>query len=347
MVTIGFPGLGIEQFTVNKVAFTIPIMGGIEVRWYGIIITLGIVLAFFYAYYRSKQEGIIVDDLLDLAIYAVIIAIVGARLYYVLFDIIGNGNGGNYKSFVDYIAIWRGGIAIYGAIIGGALAILGVSKIKKISTLKCYDMIAPGVMIGQILGRWGNFFNGEAFGSTPAEGSLLYVMRMEVKHDGWFYSVTAHPTFLYESVWNLIGFLIINALYRKKRFDGEVFLWYITWYGFGRMFIEGLRTDSLYAGGIRISQLVGALCFAVGAVLTLVFHIRAVKRGTRPQFFTASESSAVAAVADAEAESANNAPESSYSALIRDADNSANKNTDGDTDGRCDDAASADSDDTD
>lgn len=341
MVTIGFPGLGIEQFTVNKVAFTIPIMGGIEVRWYGIIITLGIVLAFFYAYYRSKQEGIIVDDLLDLAIYAVIIAIVGARLYYVLFDIIGNGNGGNYKSFVDYIAIWRGGIAIYGAIIGGALAILGVSKIKKISTLKCYDMIAPGVMIGQILGRWGNFFNGEAYGSTPAEGSLLYVMRMEVKHD------TAHPTFLYESVWNLIGFLIINALYRKKRFDGEVFLWYITWYGFGRMFIEGLRTDSLYAGGIRISQLVGALCFAVGAVLTLVFHIRAVKRGTSPQFFTASESSAVAAVADAEAESANNAPESSYSALIRDADNSANKNTDGDTDGRCDDAASADSDDTD
>lgn len=341
MVTIGFPGLGIEQFTVNKVAFTIPIMGGIEVHWYGIIITLGIVLAFFYAYYRSKQEGIIVDDLLDLAIYAVIIAIVGARLYYVLFDIIGNGNGGNYKSFVDYIAIWRGGIAIYGAIIGGALAILGVSKIKKISTLKCYDMIAPGVMIGQILGRWGNFFNGEAYGSTPAEGSLLYVMRMEVKHD------TAHPTFLYESVWNLIGFLIINALYRKKRFDGEVFLWYITWYGFGRMFIEGLRTDSLYAGGIRISQLVGALCFAVGAVLTLVFHIRAVKRGTRPQFFTASESSAVAAVADAEAESANNAPESSYSALIRDADNSANKNTDGDTDGRCDDAASADSDDTD
>ncbi len=319
MVTIGFPGLGIEQFTINKVAFTIPIMGGVEVRWYGIIITLGIVLAFFYARYRSKQEGIVIDDLLDLAIYAVIIAIVGARLYYVLFDIIGNGNGGNYKSFVDYIAIWRGGIAIYGAIIGGALAILAVAKIKKINTLKCYDMIAPGVMIGQILGRWGNFFNGEAFGATPAEGSLLYVMRMEVKQEGWFYSVTAHPTFLYESVWNLVGFLIINAFYRKKRFDGEVFLWYISWYGFGRMFIEGLRTDSLYAGGIRISQLVGVLCFVVGATLTLVFHIRAVKRGTQVQFATAGDA-ATAIVTEAA-----DTPDSSYSALIADKEDSGDK----------------------
>lgn len=319
MVTIGFPGLGIEQFTINKVAFTIPIMGGIEVRWYGIIITLGIVLAFFYARYRSKQEGIVIDDLLDLAIYAVIIAIVGARLYYVLFDIIGNGNGGNYKSFVDYIAIWRGGIAIYGAIIGGALAILAVAKIKKINTLKCYDMIAPGVMIGQILGRWGNFFNGEAFGATPAEGSLLYVMRMEVKQEGWFYSVTAHPTFLYESVWNLVGFLIINAFYRKKRFDGEVFLWYISWYGFGRMFIEGLRTDSLYAGGIRISQLVGVLCFVVGATLALVFHIRAVKRGTHVQFVAAGDGATVLATEAADT------PDSSYSALIADKEDSGDK----------------------
>ena len=124
MVTIAFPGLGIEPFSYNKVAFTIPILGGIEVRWYGIVITLGIVLAFFYAWYRAKQEGIILDDLLDIAIYAVITAMIGARLYYVLFDIIGNGNGDNYKSFIDYIAIWNGGIAIYGAIIGGALAVM-------------------------------------------------------------------------------------------------------------------------------------------------------------------------------------------------------------------------------
>ena len=228
MVTIAFPGLGIEPFTINKVAFTIPILGGIEVRWYGIVITLGIILAFLYAWHRSKQEGIVLDDLLDIAIYAVITAIVGARIYYVIFDIVGNGNAASYKTFLDYIAIWQGGIAIYGAIIGGALAVFAVSKIKKIRWQKAFDMIAPGVMIGQILGRWGNFFNGEAFGGVPAENSLLYRFRMEVRQDTWYSTVTAHPTFFYESLWNLIGFLIINACYKKKRFDGEVFLWYIT-----------------------------------------------------------------------------------------------------------------------
>ena len=148
MVTIAFPGLGIEPFTINKVAFTIPILGGIEVRWYGIVITLGIILAFLYAWHRSKQEGIVLDDLLDIAIYAVITAIVGARIYYVIFDIVGNGNAASYKTFLDYIAIWQGGIAIYGAIIGGALAVFAVSKIKKIRWQKSFDMIAPGVMIG-------------------------------------------------------------------------------------------------------------------------------------------------------------------------------------------------------
>jgi len=169
-------------------------------------------------------------------------------------------------------------------------------------------MIAPGVMIGQILGRWGNFFNGEAFGRAPAEGSVLYRFRMEVKQENWFYSVTAHPTFFYESLWNLIGFLIINALYKKKRFDGEVFLWYITWYGFGRMFIEGLRTDSLYGfGGLRVSQLVGAACFIAGLALTVIFRVRAVRAGTRPVY--------TGAAAPTE-NNMSDAPASSYSALI-------------------------------
>lgn len=321
MVTIAFPGLGIEPFSFDKVAFTIPVLGGIEVRWYGIVITLGIILAFFYARYRSKQEGIILDDLLDIAIYTVIVAIIGARAYYVLFDIIGNGNAENYKSFIDYIAIWKGGIAIYGAIIGGALAVFFVSKIKKLKWQKCFDMIAPGVMIGQILGRWGNFFNGEAYGGTPVEGSLLYCFRMEIKHEGWFYSVTAHPTFLYESVWNLIGFLLINAFYRKKRFDGEVFLWYITWYGFGRMFIEGLRTDSLYGfAGLRVSQLVGAACFIAGLVLTLIFRIKAIKAGTCPVFVTAGGTPVAAAAPVTVTEKD---PESSYSSLLADNDGEA------------------------
>lgn len=266
MVTIAFPGLGIEPFTINKIAFTVPIFGGVEVRWYGLIITFGIILAFMYAWYRSKQERVAIDDLLDIAIYAVIFAVIGARIYYVLFDIIGNGAGDNYRSFIDYIAIWRGGIAIYGAIIGGALSIYVVCKCKKIKWQRVFDMVSPGVMIGQILGRWGNFFNGEAFGGVPQEGTFLYRFRMEVAQDYWYSGVTAHPTFFYESFWNLIGFLIINAIYKKKRFDGEVFLWYITWYGFGRMLVEGLRTDSLWLGRIRISQLVGALCFVVGQI---------------------------------------------------------------------------------
>ena len=318
MVTIAFPGLGIEPFTINKIAFTVPIFGGVEVRWYGLIITFGIILAFMYAWYRSKQERVAIDDLLDIAIYAVIFAVIGARIYYVLFDIIGNGAGDNYRSFIDYIAIWRGGIAIYGAIIGGALSIYVVCKCKKIKWQRVFDMVSPGVMIGQILGRWGNFFNGEAFGGVPQEGTFLYRFRMEVAQDYWYSGVTAHPTFFYESFWNLIGFLIINACYRKKRFDGEVFLWYITWYGFGRMLIEGLRTDSLWLGRIRISQLVGALCFVVGLALTLIFHIKAVKKGTRPIAALAVNAPAVTADAgsdevsvEAEADTANNAEKSS------------------------------------
>lgn len=319
MVTIAFPGLGIEPFTINKIAFTVPIFGGVEVRWYGLIITFGIILAFMYAWYRSKQERVAIDDLLDIAIYAVIFAVIGARIYYVLFDIIGNGAGDNYRSFIDYIAIWRGGIAIYGAIIGGALSIYVVCKCKKIKWQRVFDMVSPGVMIGQILGRWGNFFNGEAFGGVPQEGTFLYRFRMEVAQDYWYSGVTAHPTFFYESFWNLIGFLIINAIYKKKRFDGEVFLWYITWYGFGRMLVEGLRTDSLWLGRIRISQLVGALCFVVGLALTLIFHIKAVKKGTRPiavLAVNAPENATAAAGSDeasveAEADAANNEEKSS------------------------------------
>lgn len=271
MVTVSFPGLGIEPFSFNKVAFTIPIGGGIQVRWYGIVIVLGIILAFIYASYRSKQEGIIFDDLLDIAIWAVLIAMIGARTYYVLTTL------DQYDSFYDMIAIWNGGIAIYGAVIGGAIAVFAVCRIKKISWKKAFDAVAPGVMIGQILGRWGNFFNGEAFGSAPKETNPLYFIRMGLQHENWAKEIFVQPTFLYESVWNLVGFLIINATYKKKKFDGQIFLEYITWYGFGRMFIEGLREDSLYVGPFRISQVLGFCCFVAGAVMLIVFSAKAKK----------------------------------------------------------------------
>ncbi len=269
MVTLSFPGLGIGEFSFNKVAFE---LFGLEVRWYGIIITCAILLGFLYALKRSKFEGISTDDLLDYAIYTVIFSIIGARAYYVLTTF--NDGEHVYKNLYDVIAIWNGGIAIYGAVIAGALTIFVISKIKKIKPAKALDMVAPGVMIAQALGRWGNFFNGEAFG---AETDIF--CRMGIYHTHWDKMYYVHPTFLYESLWNVVGFLLINAFYKKKKFDGQIVLMYITWYGFGRMFIEGLRTDSLYilGGTVRISQLVGALCFVVGTALLITFGVKARK----------------------------------------------------------------------
>ena len=262
MVTISFPGLGIDNFNLKSVAFSL--FGKFDVRWYGLIITTGIVLAIAYAAYRFKHEKMSFDDLLDMAIFAIIFGVIGARAYYVLTSL------EEYNGFYDVIAIWHGGIAIYGALIGGGLAVLCVSKYKKLSFFKVADAVAPGVMIAQTLGRWGNFCNGEAFGERVAEGHPLYFLRMGLISENTvsdfktFAMVYVHPTFLYESLWNLIGFILINIFYKKKKFDGQIFFTYIAWYGFGRMFIELLRTDSLYVGKIRISSLVGLLCFIVG-----------------------------------------------------------------------------------
>ena len=272
MTTVSFPGLGIGEFKIDPVAIRIPIGDGITIRWYGLIIVTGIILAFLYCAYRSKQEGIIFDDLLDIAIFTVIFAVIGARAYYVLTTL----NTHSYNSFYDVIAIWEGGIAIYGAIIAGAATIFVVCRVKKINVLKMMDATALGVMIGQIVGRWGNFCNGEAFGEVIAEDSLLYFIRMGLSsYNTAYQTVFVHPTFLYESLWNLLGFVIIHFLYKKKKFDGQIVLMYLTWYGFGRMFIEGLRTDSLYIGVFRISQVVGFLCFVLGAIALIVFSFKA------------------------------------------------------------------------
>ena len=258
---VSFPGIGIEEMTISKIAFELPIFGGLEVRWYGILLTLGIIAGFCYALYRAKFEGFTADDVIDYAIVTVILAIIGARTYYVLTTL----DEGLYHSFYDVIAIWEGGIAMYGSIIGGAAALLIVSKFKKFKkdrVIKIFDMVAPGVMLGQIIGRWGNFVNGEAHGVETSEGFFL---RMGLKYGSEM--TYYHPTFLYESLWNLVGFVLINLFYKKKKFDGQIVLMYLAWYGFGRMFIEGLRTDSLYIGSFRISQVVGLLCFLVCTAL--------------------------------------------------------------------------------
>lgn len=274
IVNIAFPGLGIEEFSVSKIAFTIPIFGGIDVRWYGIFVTLGMVAAVLYTFYRSKNK-ISTDDLLDMALFTIFFGVVGARLYYVI-------TYGGY-SFAEIFQIWNGGLAIYGGIIGGILAIFGVCRYKKLNFLGMIDCIGPGVMIAQAIGRWGNFFNGEAFGGLVAEGSPLYFMRMGLyphpfdfrEIEGMIY---VHPTFLYESMWNVVGFILINLFYKKKKFDGEIACWYLAWYGFGRMLIESLRTDSLMVGPFRISQLVGLVCFVVCTFFIVYGRICAYKK---------------------------------------------------------------------
>ena len=264
LTTVSFPGLGIEEFSLERVAFTV---FGKGIYWYALIITFGMIVACAYAYFRSRAEKIVGDDILDIALVTILSGIIGARLYYVLTTL----DSGNYNSFIDVIAIWNGGMAIYGGIIAGALAILVMCKIKRMNVFRMMDATAPGVMIAQAIGRWGNFVNGEAFGYQVPESSPLYFMRMGLRSDYTgsemlFY----HPTFLYESLWNVLGFVLINIIYKKKKFNGQIALMYLAWYGLGRFFIEGLRTDSLYVLGFRISQVVGLLCFLACTTLLVI-----------------------------------------------------------------------------
>ena len=277
---ISFPGLSIPPFTVNPVAFSV---GGIEIRWYGIIIVLGIIAGFSYAAYRAKQSGLSLDDMLDYVLVALPLGIICARLYYVVFF-----NDGSYKTFYDVIAIWEGGLAIYGGVLGGLLGMFLVSRHKKNKFRAVLDCFAPGVMIGQIFGRWGNFFNAEAYGTLdhidfPFIGRIFtphfeenYPLRMVIEN-GFVGKIVVHPTFLYESVWNLLGLLLIHLFFNRKRFDGEVALWYFAWYGFGRFFIEGMRDDSLMLGSFRVSQVLAFLLFAASVVLILVGNKKAKK----------------------------------------------------------------------
>lgn len=266
IVKFSFPSLGIKGGEINSVAF-----GG--VMWYGVVIALGMLMAIAYASYRCKQHGIKVDDLIDIAIFTIFFGVVGARAYYVIFDT----DKSHYKSFMDVIAIWNGGLAIYGGIIAGAITVIIVCLIKKLNWRKLFDAVGPGVMLAQAMGRWGNFFNGEAYGSIVEEGHPLYFARMGLISNNTRLEfatsemVYVHPCFLYESLWNILGFVLINLFYKKKKFDGQIALYYFAWYGFGRMFIEGLRTDALYIGntGIRVSQLLGFLLFAIATALII------------------------------------------------------------------------------
>ena len=271
--TIWFEGLGGKPFEIDTVAIR---LGKLEIAWYGLIIMIGMLTAVFYVWRRFRENNMETDDLIDLAFFTIFSGIIGARLYYVIFEFnsyleTGGGFFENlWGTFVNIIAIWEGGLAIYGGIIAGGVAALLVARHKKMNVLKVLDFVAPAVMLAQAIGRWGNFCNAEAYGYETTLPWRMGILRgMSFK----FY----HPTFFYESMWNVIGFLAIWLVLVKipktkglYKFYGQITYAYFAWYGLGRAWIEGLRTDSLWliTDVIRISQLIAILCFIGGAALT-------------------------------------------------------------------------------
>ena len=251
MNRIGFPSLGLE-FSINPIAFTV---FGWDIHWYGIIIATGLIIAVLVANHLAKREGLGGDVITDVVIYSLPVSVICARAYYVIF------NFSSYRhNLLDIFKIWNGGIAIYGAIIGAVATAYIYCRVPKTDFQKVADVGAIGLLMGQTVGRWGNFVNGEAYG-----GATTLPWRMDI----YGKALGVHPTFLYESLWNLITLTILLVFLKKKRFDGEIFLSYITAYGIGRFMIEGLRADSLMLGPVRVSQVVALVCVAVGLSLMI------------------------------------------------------------------------------
>lgn len=273
MNEVKFPGLGLE-FTLNETAFTV---FGLEIKWYGVIITTGILLAFLLFYhYAVKKEQLDPDSIYNITLLVMPIAIIGARFVYVVTEWEDRFKG---KGFINMINIRQGGIAIYGAIIFGLITVLVYNKIKKQSSFAMLDALAPAVMLGQAIGRWGNFVNAEAYGWSEGVENLPWRMWLEKVYIDDIYQKDihfVHPTFLYESLWNVLGLaLILFVLYRKKKFNGEIFFAYLGWYGLGRAYIETLRADSLYiVGTLKFSVFVGIVCVIAAIIGEIVLYRR-------------------------------------------------------------------------
>ncbi|KAF0351049.1 prolipoprotein diacylglyceryl transferase [Pediococcus pentosaceus] len=256
---------------LNPIAFN---LGGIQVHWYGIIIASAVVLATFLAVQEAKRRRIDPDSIYDLILWALPVAIITARMYYVIFE------WGYYQNHVDEIVrVWDGGIAIYGALIGAGIVVYLFCRANWIPVWLMLDIIAPVLIMAQGIGRWGNFMNQEAFGRIT---SLAFLQSLHLPHfiiqqmliDGAY----RQPTFLYESLWDILGFIVLMSLRHKKHLfkQGEVFLSYVIWYAFGRFFVEGMRTDSLMLLGIRVSQWLSVILF-IGAIGILVFRRKSMR----------------------------------------------------------------------
>lgn len=255
------------HLTLNPVAFKLPIGGGWDVYWYGIIIASGFMLAVIYGMLNAKRLGVNTDRLLDVVIVATPTAILGARLYYIVFDPVLT-----LRDFFDFSGGGFSGLAIYGGVIGAFASGALMCYIRKVNILDAFDLAAIGFLIGQGIGRWGNFINQEAFGS--ATGSDWFGMTSANVEAVLGEGQLAHPCFFYESVWCLLGAFLLHQYSKKRRFSGQVILGYCIWYGLGRTFIEQLRTDSLFLGGpFRISTILSVL-LCVGGVVTTATVLR-------------------------------------------------------------------------
>ncbi len=269
MSTVVFPGLGFSV-NVKEIAFRV---FGWPIHWYGIIIALGFLLAVGYCSRKADHYGITQDDIADLLLCAVPLCIIGARLYYIIFylDLFRGADGS--LNFSQMIRILDGGLAIYGAILMAVVVALVFCKLRKISFFSLADLGSFGLLIGQLVGRWGNFVNMEAYGAPT---DLPWRMGIYDTVGGVYQYMEVHPTFLYESLWNLAGLLLLALVVEKHRkFDGQIFFSYVAWYGMGRSWIEGLRSDSLYlfSTGIRVSQLLAFVtCVASVAVLLVLMR---------------------------------------------------------------------------
>ena len=277
---VSFPGLGLE-FTVNPVAFTI---GNYPVYWYGIIIASGLLLAVLYAYVSSKRYNVDGNKLINCILVGIITGIIGARLYYCFFEWDYYG-----KNPIEILYINNGGLAIYGGVIAGVITTIIFGKVRKQNFFQLLDTACVGLITGQLIGRWGNFCNREAFGgytnglfamqlkeSDVASSNLTHaVLKHIVEIDGTRY-IQVHPTFLYESLWN-VGVLVVLLLFTKHRkYNGQIFLIYLLGYGLGRVWIEGLRTDQLifFGTGVAVSQVLSGVLVVASAGILIYQYVK-------------------------------------------------------------------------
>lgn len=269
---ISFPGLFPNlEINIDPVALHI----GHGVYWYGIIIATGFILAVIVCSLRAEKYGLTQDNVYDILLFATPLGIIGARAYYVIFYYSIYKTPSGAPNWGAIVTIWDGGLAIYGGVIAAVITVVVFCRVKKIKVGAMLDLGSLGLLIGQAVGRWGNFVNREAYGG---ETTLPWRMRLWETANTY---IEVHPTFFYESLWNVIGIiLILLVLDKVRKFDGQIFLFYLFWYGLGRLWIEGLRTDSLYLFGlklfgypIRVSQLLSAILI-VASVALLIYNLK-------------------------------------------------------------------------